>query len=922
MNLYQSLFKQIDDPILILKDEVVLDCNKSLCDLLGEDFDEELIGKRLECLFLSNHLSSCSTILQILRSFNGHCPDVEKSITLSLCTSKNKKFVADVKFSQLLVSDSGPETSNRVHYTIVTIKPQKACLNDIKTINLGGQKLDLTITSLVQFITHLFDGSYVGIAVNDLISGKFIAVNQAFLTPLQYNADELLGVSYNDITPDKYRDIDLLAFDSLKKTGTFTPYQKEYTCKDNSRITVSLYGAMVVQGLEQDFIWSFIKNITDAENINANLTKNLNLLNMASQQTNVGAWELELANNDLQWSDEIYRIFEIDKENFGASYDAFLAAVHPVDRERVNHAYQQSLIDQKPYQIAHRLQMPDGRIKFVNEQCTTSFDTNGNPLVSIGTVQDITAANNSRAELERCPILQGSKDFIGISDLEGRVTFINQSGRDMTGMSEDLNAEVWMLKDLYEDSDQALLQTVMMPALFLTGRWNGKLKLKNMIEGGFILVDCDAFRVDSILTGEPICFAAVSQNITARTFAELELQAYKESLEQRVKDRTIALQQANLKAEQANQAKSVFMSRMSHELRTPLNAVLGFSNLIKKELVLDNVSQIGNIDEVLLAGGHLLNLINELLDISLIESGQINIQNDHINMGQKIQQSIKSLSSSITKKEIKLIVSDFEHVYVKGDDTRVVQVLANVLSNAIKYNKHYGTIEISLSYAKQKTLSLIVKDTGIGIEEQNIARIFDPFERVDYDTYEGFGIGLPLVKELMDLMGGAVKIESSLGLGTTVYLEFIPSNFVDNQRQSNASEAPLLRAYSNIKILYIEDVAANMRLMRRILTKLGDLIFLEAENGKLGIETAKKYIPTIILLDINLPDMNGFEVLKALKMFDQTKDIPVIAVSANAFPEDINCALKQGFDDYITKPFEYNQLAAKVSSFIDGRLSK
>jgi PAS domain S-box-containing protein len=738
---------------------------------------------------------------------------------------------------------------------------------------------------------------------------------------LQYNADELLGVSYNDITPDKYRDIDLLAFDSLKKTGTFTPYQKEYTCKDNSRITVSLYGAMVVQGLEQDFIWSFIKNITDAENINANLTKNLNLLNMASQQTNVGAWELELANNDLQWSDEIYRIFEIDKENFGASYDAFLAAVHPVDRERVNHAYQQSLIDQKPYQIAHRLQMPDGRIKFVNEQCTTSFDTNGNPLVSIGTVQDITAANNSRAELERCPILQGSKDFIGISDLEGRVTFINQSGRDMTGMSEDLNAEVWMLKDLYEDSDQALLQTVMMPALFLTGRWNGKLKLKNMIEGGFILVDCDAFRVDSILTGEPICFAAVSQNITARTFAELELQAYKESLEQRVKDRTIALQQANLKAEQANQAKSVFMSRMSHELRTPLNAVLGFSNLIKKELVLDNVSQIGNIDEVLLAGGHLLNLINELLDISLIESGQINIQNDHINMGQKIQQSIKSLSSSITKKEIKLIVSDFEHVYVKGDDTRVVQVLANVLSNAIKYNKHYGTIEISLSYAKQKTLSLIVKDTGIGIEEQNIARIFDPFERVDYDTYEGFGIGLPLVKELMDLMGGAVKIESSLGLGTTVYLEFIVSNFADNQRL-NASEAPLLRAYSNIKILYIEDVAANMRLMRRILTKLGDLIFLEAENGKLGIETAKKYIPTIILLDINLPDMNGFEVLKALKMFDQTKDIPVIAVSANAFPEDINCALKQGFDDYITKPFEYNQLAAKVSSFIDGRLSK
>jgi PAS domain S-box-containing protein len=905
MDLYKILFKQSEDALLVVDGDVVIDCNRSLCKLWGSPQDDDFIGENIECLFSNDYITSGVNLLDLIRSCNSQASDVELKVECNISTSKNKEFLADVKLSRIL------------NYTVVIIKPKESVLSNIHRISLGGQEIELTIESLLQFITQLFDRSPIGIAIKGLSSGEIVAANGSFLEPLQYKKDELLGLSFEYLTPEKYRESDRLAVDSLKSTGLFVPYQKEYECKDGSKITVEIYGGLIVKGIDQDFAWSFIENVTDEENNKLNLNNRIKMMDIASHQTSTGVWKLNLVSGCLQWSDEIYRMFELDKDKFKPNYKTFLEVIHPADRDSVNNAYQQSLVDQQPYQIVHRLQMPDGRIKFVKEHCNTRYDESGTPLISIGTVQDITTSNDTRAELERCPILEASRDFIGIADLEGRVTFINQAGRDMMKMNVNLDEEILLINELYDESDQKIIEKELMPALVTKGIWQGDLKLKCMQGSELVIVDCDAFRINNPVTGEPICYATVSQNITTRKIAELELQAYKESLEQIVKERTIAFQEANFNAVQANKAKSIFLSRMSHELRTPLNAVLGFSQLIKSKLVADDTCQIDSINEVLLAGGHLLNLINDILDISRIESGRIEVKNENIDIGERVQQSLNSLSSSINKKDIRVTVESFDNVFVKGDSTRILQVLANILSNAIKYNEQHGSINISLRQAEKNTINIVISDTGIGIEERKLQNIFDPFERVDYDTYEGSGIGLTLVKELMNLMGGAVRIESLLGQGTTVLLEFIASNIEEKQASITELESSIYDFSSKITILYVEDISANMRLMRRILAKLGDINFIEAKNGKSGIDAAKEHIPTIILLDINLPDMNGFDVLSALRNFDKTKDIPIIAVSANAFAEDIDRALREGFDEYITKPFESNKLLSKIRSFIN-----
>jgi PAS domain S-box-containing protein len=904
MDLYKALFKQTEDALLIIDGDVVIDCNRSLCELWDHSRDDDIIGKNIEWLFSNDYITSGVNILDSIRSCNSQDSDVEWKIECNISFSKNKEFLAEMKLSRIL------------NYTVVVIKPKEPVLSNIQKVSLGGQEVELTIESLLQFITQLFDRSSVGIAIKGLSSGEFITANSAFFVPLQYKKEELEGLSFEHLTPEKYRDSDRSAVDSLINTGSFAPYQKEYECKDGSRITVEIYGGLILKGINQDFAWSFIEDVTDEENIKLNLNNKIKLMDIASNQTSTGVWELNLVSGCLQWSDETFQIYELDKDNFIPSYKAFLELVHPADRDSVNNVYQQSLVDHQPYQLAHRLQMPDGRIKFVKERGDTRFDETGSPLISIGTVQDITTSNNSRAEMERSPILEASRDFIGIADLDGRVTFINQAGRDMVKINVNLDKEILMFYELYDESDQKIIEIELIPEVVDKGTWQGELKLKGMLDSELVIVDCDVFRINDPVTDEPICYATVSQNITIRKIAELELQAYKDSLEQTVKERTIAFHEANLNAVQANKAKSIFLSRMSHELRTPLNAVLGFSQLIKNKLVADDDFQLDSINEVLLAGGHLLNLINDILDISRIESGRIQIKNEDINIGVRVLQSLNSLSSSINKKDIRLTVENFDNVFVKGDFTKIIQVLTYILSNAIKYNKQHGSIDISLGQSKNNTVNIIIKDTGIGIEESKLKNIFNPFECVDYDTYEGAGIGLTLVKELMKLMGGAVKIESLLDRGTTVLLEFIASNIEEKHASIIESKSFTDNLASKITILYIEDVSANMRLMSRILEKLGDIKLIEAKNGKSGIDAAKKYVPTIILLDINLPDMNGFDVLSALRDFDKTKDIPIIAVSANAFPEDIDRALKEGFDEYITKPFESNKLLSKVNLFI------
>lgn len=377
--------------------------------------------------------------------------------------------------------------------------------------------------------------------------------------------------------------------------------------------------------------------------------------------------------------------------------------------------------------------------------------------------------------------------------------------------------------------------------------------------------------------------------------------------------------EAKEEAIKANLAKSEFLSKMSHELRTPLNGILGFSQILELDQTLTEQQQ-RFVREILNGGRHLLDLINEILDLSRIETGKLKIKNNIVDIGSIIEECVNLLEPAANKKGIQirknLLNCEDKSIYI--DQTRIRQVILNLLDNAVKYNKENGEILITSEY-KDATLTIHVIDNGIGIPEEELSRIYEPFYRLGNINEEGAGIGLALVRQLIDLMGGDVGVSSQMGEGSDFWFRIPISpishwNILDsNQNDKEKNKMPSLR--QNTTILYIEDYPSNLALMIEILADM-NITLISAESGEKGLRLAAQEKIDLILLDIHLPDMDGYEVLKRLKINSLTEQIPIIALSANAMPDDINHALAKGFKEYITKPIDIQSFLNKISKYV------
>ena len=404
-------------------------------------------------------------------------------------------------------------------------------------------------------------------------------------------------------------------------------------------------------------------------------------------------------------------------------------------------------------------------------------------------------------------------------------------------------------------------------------------------------------------------------DITERKVLEEELQLYRDHLEELVHSRTSELEIAKSEAEKASNAKSDFLSRMSHELRTPMNAILGFSQLLQIESL--NVGQQEYVQEILRAGDHLLELINELLDLSRIESGRLTIALGALPLSIPIDQSIQLVKPIIVKNEITLINKCDEHTSVYADATRLKQVLVNLLSNAAKYNRKGGSITIECQTLDEKSVRISITDTGAGIDAEKIGRIFTPFDRLGAeDTHvEGTGIGLSLSKRLTELMGGQLGMESTPGKGSTFWVDLPMAEEVP--AGSTEIKAPVRKgAGEKYKVLYIEDNPANLKVVEAIFRRLQHITLLSATNGEFGLELALKYMPDLILLDIHLPGIDGYGVLEELLRRPETSGIPVIALSADAMPIDIERGMAAGFHYYLTKPLNVEMFINTVNEVL------
>jgi PAS domain S-box-containing protein len=385
--------------------------------------------------------------------------------------------------------------------------------------------------------------------------------------------------------------------------------------------------------------------------------------------------------------------------------------------------------------------------------------------------------------------------------------------------------------------------------------------------------------------------------------------------EHALQENNVELERAKAAAEKANLAKSDFLSSMSHELRSPLNAILGFAQLINSDSPPPTAAQTASIDQILHAGWYLLELINEILDLAQIESGKLALSREPTSVAEVLLECQAMIEPQGQQRGIKMTFPKSGIPYfVDADRTRLKQVLINLLSNAIKYNRANGTVVVDCCGVNTpQRIRVSIRDTGAGLPPDMLMQLFQPFNRLGRETSreEGTGIGLVMSKRLVEMMGGSIGVESTVGSGSVFWFELnstsAPELEADMAEPAAIAQAPVQPGAPLRTLLYVEDNPANLKLVEQLIDRRPDMRLLVAGDGDLGVRLAQANHPEVILMDINLPGISGIEALKILNEDPATAHIPVVALSANAMPRDIEKGLQAGFFRYLTKPIKVNE---------------
>lgn len=498
-------------------------------------------------------------------------------------------------------------------------------------------------------------------------------------------------------------------------------------------------------------------------------------------------------------------------------------------------------------------------------------------------------------------LIEASLDPLVMISSEGKITDVNNASVQATGVPREqlLAAD---FSDYFTEPDKA------------------RDGYQQVFSEGFVrdyplAIRHISGRITDVLYNASVC--KDDQGKVLGVFAAARDITERKRLDQTLLETSIELESAKSLAEKANLAKSDFLSSMSHELRSPLNAILGFAQLMDSESPPATNSQKASIEQILHAGWYLLELINEILDLAVIESGKLSLSEEPVSLSEVLVECHAMIEPQAQKRNIKLTFPEIGKKYfVRADRTRLKQVLVNLLSNAIKYNLTGGTVVISCHEEKSRRTRISVKDTGAGLSPEKLEQLFQPFNRLGQENgaEEGTGIGLVMSKRLIELMGGTIGVDSEAGQGSTFWFELSSATATQLAKEKIKStailESTVAKDSSVRTLLYVEDNPANLKLVEQLILRRPELCLLTAVNGHLGIQLARDKQPDVILMDINLPGINGIQALKILREDPLTAHIPVLAISANAMEADIKRGLEAGFFRYLTKPI-------KVDEFMD-----
>ena len=576
-----------------------------------------------------------------------------------------------------------------------------------------------------------------------------------------------------------------------------------------------------------------------------------------------------------------------------------LDLTHPEDIEASEEGVAAMMNSARSHSLEKRYVRKNGGVLWTTRTATMIRDESGQPRHFLMMVEDISerkraeeALRGSQRELESALqakqlIMDNSQDVICTVSEEGRFVSVNAACEQLWGYTPDELVGREYIQFVHPD-DRSITEVA--AAQLLAGQ-----KVTNFVNR-YVRKDEEIVNVlwsVSWSEADRIIFC-VAHDITERSRIEHELRA------------------AKGEADRANTAKSEFLSRMSHELRTPLNAILGFGQLLERQNPTD--AQRNRVGYILSAGRHLLNLINEVLDISRIEAGNLQLSLEPVRVGDALAEAVDLVRPMAAEQEIDLSTSGTldERCFVSGDRQRLKQVLLNLLTNAIKYTPAGGRVMVACAPAGEGRVRLSVRDTGRGIATDKLSRLFTPFDRLGAEdtAVEGTGLGLALCQRLMQAMQGSLGVNSSAGNGSTFWIE-IPAAESPLARVSrpkpDVAEFALVLSEEKRTILYIEDNLSNLTLVEQMLADQPQFVLMSAMQGQRGFELAVKHNPDLILLDLHLPDLPGWQVLDKLQRSLATAHIPVVVISADATKRQVDRLLAAGARAYLTKPLDLGQ---------------
>ncbi len=631
-------------------------------------------------------------------------------------------------------------------------------------------------------------------------------------------------------------------------------------------------------------------------------------------------------------SDGIQDVFRVCPEEVAVDASIIFTRIHPDDIDDVMDSIMTSAKDQNIWQQEFRLRFDDGTLRWLSGNAKPQAEADGT-IMWHGYISDITDRKQAEAEFKESTekhrgLSEAAFDSIFFSE-KGLCIEQNQMAEKMFGYTNE-EAIGRYGTDWIDEADR-------------------KMVMDNMLAGYEEPYEVTALKKDGstfpcMLSGRMMHYKGKTVRVTSLSDITLRKQAEE------------ALIEARNEAVKANQAKSEFLSRMSHELRTPMNSILGFAQLLKMGDL--KASHQKGVNHILNSGRHLLNLINEVLDVAGIEAGRQILTPELVKLSDIIQEvtDIVQVSAYIGTITIDLVDSPANNVSAFVDKLRLKQILLNLLSNAIKYNREGGLVSIKTEMRSsgiqgntQVRISII--DTGLGIKPEDISKLFQAFERIGADKteIEGSGLGLMIVKRLIEAMGGSVGVNSEFGKGSTFWVELPWTENTKSYKQQNEEnlkqiseigganpeielqneekakradelvganrELVFFNKNDSLKgshdhrktgiILYLEDNLANTELVEQILLSYRSSINLVCSiYGKQAVSLAIEFQPDLILLDLDLSDIQGLEVMQLLQMGEKTKDIPVVIVSADAMPLQIEKLINAGAKDYLTKPIE------------------